>query len=46
MSTVTKSATTAFQHDDVVTFDSQVHGHIFKDRMHNLNLAFVIAMTL
>jgi hypothetical protein len=37
-------ATSAFQHDDCVTLNAQVHGHSFRDRMQIL--AFVIIMTL
>jgi hypothetical protein len=32
MDTVTKFATTVFQHDDLVTLNTQVHGHSFVDR--------------
>jgi hypothetical protein len=31
--TLTKSATLAFQHDDLVTLNTQGHGHSFIDRM-------------
>jgi hypothetical protein len=32
-STVTKFATSVFQHDDPVTLNAQGHGHKFIDRM-------------
>jgi hypothetical protein len=31
MGTITKSVTSNFQHDDIVTLNAQVHGHRFKD---------------
>jgi heme oxygenase len=43
---LSKSATSFFQHDDLVTLNAQVYEHTFKDRMQHLNLVFVITMTL
>jgi hypothetical protein len=45
MSTVTTSATSAFQHDDSVNLNAHIHEIKFRDRIHHFNLAFVITIT-
>jgi hypothetical protein len=42
MGTLTKSVTSALQHDDSVPLSAQGHVHNFIDRMQHLNLTCVV----